>query len=305
MARRLRVQFEGAMYHVINRGNYRHDVFDSVGAAQAFEKVLAETCERYRWRIFAYVVMRNHFHLAVGTPQANLVEGMHWLQGTFATRFNRFREERGHLFQGRYHALLIENAAALARVASYIHLNPVRAHIVTGDQVRGFRWCSLRRFVNESRPAWLVATDWLSTLGWQETTEGWRGYLKYLEDLSADPKEQENQEFGFMSRGWAIGTTGWKRAIAQEHAHLALSPGLTGAELREMKESRWTEELTTAMREAGKTADDVRRDMKGAVWKVTLARRMRHAGAPYRWIANALKMGTVGSVRTYLHRASN
>jgi REP element-mobilizing transposase RayT len=107
-------------------------VFETVGAAQAFEATLAETCERHAWRIHAYVIMRNHYHLALETPGANLVQGMHWLQGTFASRFNRFRAVHGHLFQGRYQALLVEDASALQRVVHYIDLNSVRAGIVTG-----------------------------------------------------------------------------------------------------------------------------------------------------------------------------
>ena len=100
MARKLRLQYEGAVYHVINRGNYRRDVFETADKAKAFEECLFEAAERMGWRLQEYALMRNHYHLAVETPQANLVEGMHWLQSTFATRFNRFRAERGHLFQG-------------------------------------------------------------------------------------------------------------------------------------------------------------------------------------------------------------
>ena len=79
--------------------------------------------------------MRNHFHLASKTPAPNVTEGMHWLLGTFANRFNRFRDERGHLFQGRYQAQLIEDALALGRVVDYIHLNPVRAGLVAPEAV--------------------------------------------------------------------------------------------------------------------------------------------------------------------------
>ncbi len=113
MARKVRLKFPGALYHIINRGNYRHDVFGTVGAADAFVTVLGEACGRYDWRVHAYVVMPNHYHLALETPAGNLVEGMHWLQGTFATRFNRFRSERGHLFQGRYHSPVLEDTAVL------------------------------------------------------------------------------------------------------------------------------------------------------------------------------------------------
>jgi len=102
MARPLRVQFPGARYHVIDRGNYRHAVFGSVGAAQAFTRVLAEAAERHAWCLHAHALIPNHFHLALETPEANLAEGMHWLLGTFANRYNRFRGECGPLFPGRY-----------------------------------------------------------------------------------------------------------------------------------------------------------------------------------------------------------
>ena len=95
MARRLRISFAGALYHLINRGNYRCDVFATDAAARAFLITIDETCRRFGWRVHAYVIMSNHYHLAVQTPQANLSEGMHWLQSTYATRFNRFRGERG------------------------------------------------------------------------------------------------------------------------------------------------------------------------------------------------------------------
>jgi len=99
MARKLRIQYPGALYHVINRGNYRRALFGSEGAASAFERALAEASSRHGWRVHAHVVMRNHFHLALETPEPNLVDGMHWLQSTYANRFNRFRREQGHLFQ--------------------------------------------------------------------------------------------------------------------------------------------------------------------------------------------------------------
>jgi putative transposase len=87
MARKLRIQYPGALYHVINHGNYRRDVFETAGAARAFEECLWKSCEIHQWVLHAHVVMKNHFHLALETPNANLVEGMHWLLGTFSTPF--------------------------------------------------------------------------------------------------------------------------------------------------------------------------------------------------------------------------
>lgn len=143
MARKLRIEYPGALHHVINRGNYRRDLFESVGAAEAFLRTLTEAAGKYGWRLHAYVLMRNHFHIAVETPEPTLGEGMHWLQSTMATRFNRLRGESGHLFQGRYKSLVIEDFASLARVVDYIHLNPVRAKVVLPEQVEGYRWSSL------------------------------------------------------------------------------------------------------------------------------------------------------------------
>ena len=120
MARKLRLEFPGACYHVINRGNYRSDIFRTTGAKAAFEGCLFEACAKSGWILHAFVLMRNHFHLALETPEGNLVAGMQWLQATFANRFNQRRGERGHLFQGRYKALLVEEGGPLGQVGHYI-----------------------------------------------------------------------------------------------------------------------------------------------------------------------------------------
>jgi len=108
MARKLRLEFPGACYHVINRGNYRTDIFRTEKTKSAFVSCLFEACEKSGWLLHAFVVMRNHYPLALETPDGNLVSGMKWLQVTFANRFNSWRQERGHVFQGRYKALLVE-----------------------------------------------------------------------------------------------------------------------------------------------------------------------------------------------------
>jgi len=100
MARKLRIERSGALCHVINRGNYRADIFATTGARQAFAKTPNEACQKTGWMLHAWCLMTNHYHLALHTPKANLVSGMQWLQATLGARFNRFRNERGHLFQG-------------------------------------------------------------------------------------------------------------------------------------------------------------------------------------------------------------
>lgn len=126
MPRKQRIEFAGACYHIISRGNYRKDLFEEEGTARAFEKTIFEAALRCGWKIPAYVIMGNHYHLVVRTPEPNLVAGMQWLQSTFATRFNRFKRESGHVFQGRYKSLLVEEGRLLLGLMDYVHLNPVR-----------------------------------------------------------------------------------------------------------------------------------------------------------------------------------
>ena len=298
MTRKLRIQYPGAIYHVINRGNYRRDVFESVGAAQAFLRVLGEGNALYGWRLHAYVVMRNHFHLAVETPEPNLVEGMHWLQSTFATRFNRLRRESGHLFQGRYRALLIENSESLRRVVDYIHLNPVRAGLVEPEGVRNFRWSSLRAFIKNERLTGLVAEDWL------HPGEGWPLYLERLTALAKDQARQRELGFESFSRGWAIGTAGWRKALAQEFSQLALSPGLCAEESRAVREARWEHEVKEALRALRRTEGDLLTSGKTAGWKVELALSVRrNSGARIAWLAHRLHLGSPDTARCQLSLA--
>jgi REP element-mobilizing transposase RayT len=100
MPRKQRIEYPGAVYHIISRGNYRKELFLHEKTGEAFERTIFEAAERCGWKLYAYVIMSNHYHLVIETPEPNLVEGMKWLQSTFATRFNRLYNERGHVFQG-------------------------------------------------------------------------------------------------------------------------------------------------------------------------------------------------------------
>src|SRR4051812_42669619 len=126
MARTLRMESEAGVYHVLNRGNYRTDVFRDDKTKAAFLKCVLEACARTGWLLHAWCIMSNHYHLAISTPRANLVDGMRWLMGTFAVRFNLFRAEHGHMFQGRYKSLVVDPQGGLGPLSHYIHLNPVR-----------------------------------------------------------------------------------------------------------------------------------------------------------------------------------
>jgi putative transposase len=111
MARQLRIQYEGAIYHLMSRGDRREEIFRDDLDQKSFLQSLGVACQKTGWQVHAYCLMSNHFHLVVETPRANLVEGMKWLLGTYTMRFNRRHKLSGHLFAGRYKSLLIDGAS--------------------------------------------------------------------------------------------------------------------------------------------------------------------------------------------------
>ena len=132
MPRQLRLEYPGAIYHVMNRGDRREDIFLDDGIGSGFWPRLGEACAKTDWQVHAYCLMRNHFHLVMETPQANLVAGMKWLLGVYTKRFNIRHKLCGHLFAGRYKALIVDGSGNgyLRTVCDYVHLNPVRAKLL-------------------------------------------------------------------------------------------------------------------------------------------------------------------------------
>ena len=130
MARQLRIEYDGALYHITVRGNERGKIFFTKRDYLKFKEYLAEAELKYCFLLHAYVLMTNHFHLIVGTPHGNLSKIMHHLNGSYATYVNVKRKRSGHLFQGRYKAILVDKDRYLLELSRYLHLNPVRANMV-------------------------------------------------------------------------------------------------------------------------------------------------------------------------------
>ncbi len=304
MARPLRIEYPGAIYHVINRGNYRWDVFASPGAAPAFVAVLETAVARFGWELGAYVVMRNHFHLAVRTPEPNLAAGMHWLLTTFAVRFNRLRSAQGHLFQGRYKAIVLQDEEVWARVADYIHLNPLRAHVIEPKLLARFRWSSLQRYVQDKRFKGLGAKAWLATLGWKQNRDDWRAYVNYLVDLFAQEQSQPESEREDWSQGWAIGDPVWRQELAE--MYLQKESALDRSEYCEPKDAqllRWSRRFQELLLEKGKSEADLRAKGRGSNWKVELADQLqRELGTSLVWLAKELQIPRPATLRTALWR---
>ncbi len=132
MPRKPRVEYPGAIYHVMSRGDRGESIYLDDVDRQDFVKTLAEACQKTGWEVHAYCLMRSHHHLVLETPNANLVAGMAWLQSTYTIRLNHRRKLVGHVLSGRYKAQLVDGSGDghLRRACDYMHLNPVRAHLL-------------------------------------------------------------------------------------------------------------------------------------------------------------------------------
>lgn len=159
MARPLRIEFAGALYHVTARGNARADIFDDDDDRTAFLSLLANTLQRHSWLCHAYCLMDNHYHLLLETATASLSKGMKYLNGSYTQNYNRRHGRVGHVFQGRFKAILVQKETYLMELCRYIVLNPVRAGMVRS--ARDWPWSSYRGTAGMSEPPTWLTTDGL------------------------------------------------------------------------------------------------------------------------------------------------
>jgi REP element-mobilizing transposase RayT len=159
MARPLRIEYPGAVYHVTSRGNKKGSIFEDDEDREAFLDIVHSCVERYGWVCHGYCLMGNHYHLLMETPQANLSVGMRQLNGVYTQRFNRAHESVGHLFQGRFKALLVEKESYLLELCRYIVLNPVRSGMV--DDPGKWPWSSYLATAGRVRRPPFLRVDWV------------------------------------------------------------------------------------------------------------------------------------------------
>lgn len=155
MSRLLRLEFPGALYHLTSRGDRREDIYDDDTDRNMFLEIYSSVIRRFNWHCYAYCLMDNHYHLLVATPDSNLSKGMRQLNGVYTQAYNRRYNKTGHLFQGRYKAILVDEDSYLLELSRYIVLNPVKAMMV--KQVSGWQWSSYRSMTGET-----ASPDWLS-----------------------------------------------------------------------------------------------------------------------------------------------
>lgn len=189
MARQLRIEYEGAFYHVTSRGNQREKIFWDDKDREEFLRILKRTKERYGYLLHAYVFMENHYHLLVETPHVNLKQIMQNINTSYTVFVNRRHRRSGHLFQGRYKAFIADKESYLLELGRYIHLNPVKAGIVKGAS--SYRWSSYREYIHGGGQKITDTDDTLYYIS-KRRTIAVKKYKKFVDGgtLEASPFEE-------------------------------------------------------------------------------------------------------------------
>jgi len=295
VARKLRIQYEGAIYHVMNRGDRRQNIFRDDQDRERFLETLGEACAKTDWQIHAWCLMRNHFHLVVETPKANLVAGMKWLLGTYTSRFNRRHRFFGHLFSGRYKALFVDGSGDgyLKTVCDYVHLNPVRAKLLSAEQkLSTFRWSSYGEYLKPGRKRcrWLRVDRLLGEHGIpKDSRAGGRQFEQRMEIRRA---AETGVEFKALLRGWCLGSEEFRKELL---AQMNEKRGAEhyGQEIRESAEEKAHRIVLEELRKLRWKEDHLGQRRKGDPAKVKIALRLRRETTmTLAWIAQRLQMGT-------------
>jgi putative transposase len=308
MARKLRVEYPGAIYHVMSRGDRREAIFRDDQDRKLFLATLAEDCGKTGWEIHALCLMGNHFHLVVETPQGNLVAGMKWLLGTYTGRFNRRHKLFGHLFSGRYKALIVDGSGNgyLKTVCDYVHLNPARAKLLRPNQpLRNYVWSSWPEYLKPAskRWPWLRVDRLLGENRIPKDSPAGRGQLEGL--LEGRRTAETSEAYKQIRRGWYLGDKAFRQELLGQMTrklgaeHYGMERQETMAEraerivIEEMKRRNWTEE-------------DLGQLAKGNHGKLEVAVRLRaETTMTVKWIAARLQMGAPGYVNLLLYRRRN
>ena len=195
----------------MNRGDRREPIFLDDHDRHQFLRTLAEACQKADWQVHAWCLMNNHFHLVLETPRANLVEGMRWFLAVYTNRFNHHHREFGHVFSGRYKALLVDGSGNgyLKAVCDYVHLNPVRARLLRPEQpLQEYPWSSYRLYLTEPahRPSWLRLDRLLGEWGIPKDSATGRAQLAGL----MESRRREEGLGAYQPQGWYLGSEAFR-----------------------------------------------------------------------------------------------
>jgi putative transposase len=317
MARPLRYEAAGAVYHVMARGDGGKNIFDDDRDRFAWTELMEKAHGRFGWRVHAWVLMGNHFHVLLETPEPNLVAGMKWVLGVFSQGWNRRRGRRGHVFQGRYKSVVVNGEAAdgsyFKIVADYIHLNPVRSGWVggqTGVRLRSWRWSSFGAYAGGKVPDWLETGKVLKAFQLSDDARGGKAYLGYLEARAKDRQGViTDAALSELRSGWYLG----EKSFADKILEAIKLPGVVekkkrrigGVAARAHDEAEAERLISRALELLGLPGDSA--DLRGrGKWKdeteLVAALVRKRTGMPNRWVAERLGMGHEVSVTRAVRR---
>jgi len=296
MARALRIEYAGAVYHVMSRGDRREAIFRDDKDRESFLELLTEASKKTGWEVHALCLMGNHFHLVIETPQPNLAVGMKWFLGIYTGRFNRRHRLVGHLFGGRYKALIVDaqTLGYLLTVCEYVHLNPVRAKLIKPeDPLKSYRWSSFPEYLKPAAKRW----PWLRTdrlLGEMRLDPNKSSHrLRFETETEARRiQDQSPEEWKSIRRGWYFGGETLKERLlsnaeddlVREHPRAPREESETARAERIVKEE---------LKAIGWKEGHLKRTRKGDPGKVRIARRLRQETTKtLAWIASRLEMGS-------------
>ena len=308
MARKLRVEYPGAIYHVMSRGDHREPIFREDEDRKGFVDTLGEACGKTGWQIHALCLMSNHFHLVLETPRGNLVAGMKWFLGTYTGRYNRRHKLFGHLFSGRYKALVVDGSGNgyLKTVCDYVHLNPVRAKLLRSEQaLQTYRWSSWPEYLKRPsrRWAWLRVDRLLGEYRVPRDSAAGRRQLECaLEERRA---AETGTDYRKLRRGWCFGPDSFRKELLGQMGE-RLRAEHYGTERHETLENRAEAIVVEELRRHRWTEDELGARAKGDVGKLAVAVRLRaETEVAVKWIAERLQMGTPGYLNHLLYRHRN
>lgn len=309
MPRSKRVEYPGAVYHAMCRGNNGQEIFCTDDGRRLFLHTLDEACEQTGWLIHAYVLMSNHYHLLLETPEPNLVDGMGWFQGAYTQRFNSMFKRMGHLYQGRYKAIPVQTAAQdggleyFRQVSTYIHLNPFRANLCGEGKSKALEshcWSSYPAYIGTTRkrPSWLVRAKVLHSWGLEEGKPGsLTGYKEKIERVMKfedDPDAGRRGEFEKqVKRGWYIGSAEFRQRLSDRlSAQEKLGDNYRGEQRRDHGQDEAERLLQAGLHALGLVETDVlemknnRKEKQALAWLINV-----NTTATVRWTAERLEMG--------------
>jgi len=190
MARSLRLEYSGALYHVTSRGDRREDIYEDDTDRRVFLDLFSDVCESYNWDCHGYCLMSNHYHLLIETPEPNLTHGMRQLNGVYSQKYNHRHKKVGHVFQGRYVSILVDKESYLLELTRYIVLNPVRANMVS--HVSDWPWSSYRSVVGRSMVPSFLNVKWVLTCFDRNKERSIEQYINFINEGVGKKSPLEN-----------------------------------------------------------------------------------------------------------------